>query len=87
VAEGLVEYDRAGSLKTLSELTPPAMGMRSRWSQLRADQIVQPRAFAAKDENAVAAEVELVVVGCAAFVESNDPEIPALQFFQSADEV
>ena len=40
-----------------------------------ADEVVQARALAAEDENAVAGQVELVVVGCAALVETDDPEI------------
>ena len=40
-----------------------------------ADKIVQSGAFAAKHQNAVASEVELVVVRGAALVESNDPDI------------
>ena len=52
-----------------------------------ADQIVEAGAFAAEDEDAVAGEVELVVVGRSAFVEADDPEILALELFEGADEV
>ena len=52
-----------------------------------ADEIVEARALAAEDEDAVAGEVELVVVGCAALVESDDPEIAILELFEGADEV
>ena len=48
---------------------------------------MQTGAFAAKNENAVTGEVELVVVGCAALVESNNPEAPPFELFQSADKV
>jgi hypothetical protein len=47
-----------------------------------ADEIVQPGAFAAQDHYKVAGQVELVVVGCAALVQSDDPEVVALQVFQ-----
>jgi hypothetical protein len=52
-----------------------------------ANEIVEAGAFAAKDENAIAGEVELVVIGCATFVEADDPEVLPLEFFESADEV
>ena len=38
------------------------------------DQIVQSRTLAAEHQHQVTGQVELVVVGCAAFVESDDPE-------------
>ncbi len=44
-----------------------------------ADEIVQPGAFAAQHDDKIAREIELVVVGCASFVEPDDPEIAALQ--------
>jgi hypothetical protein len=52
-----------------------------------ANEIVQACALAAKDENAVAGEVELVVIGGAALVETDDPEILALELFQGADKI
>jgi hypothetical protein len=52
-----------------------------------ADEIVQACALAAENDDEVAGEVEAVVVGCAAFVETNDPEVALLQFFEGADEV
>jgi hypothetical protein len=42
---------------------------------------MEARAFATEDEDAVAREVEAIVVGCASFVETDDPEIPALELF------
>ena len=44
-----------------------------------ADEVVKTGALAAEDENAVAGEVELVVVGGAAFVETDDPDVLLLQ--------
>ena len=52
-----------------------------------ADEIVEAGAFAAQDEDAVAGEVELVVVGGAALVEADDPDVLLLQFLEGADEV
>jgi hypothetical protein len=52
-----------------------------------ADKIVEACAFASEDEDAVAAEVELVIVGRAAFVEADDPDVLFFQFLQSANEV
>jgi hypothetical protein len=52
-----------------------------------ANQIMKPRALAAQHDDKIASEVEPVVVGCAAFVETNDPEILALEFFESAHQI
>jgi hypothetical protein len=51
------------------------------------DEIVQTGAFAAEDQNAVPGEVELVVVGGAALVETNDPNILPLEVFEGANKV
>ena len=51
------------------------------------DQVVQAVAFAAHHQHAVAGEVKVVIVRGAAFIETNDPEIVALEFFQSADKI
>ncbi len=52
-----------------------------------ADEIVQARAFAAKDDDEIAGEVELVVIGFAAFVETDDPKVVLLEVFEGADEI
>ncbi len=52
-----------------------------------ADEIVQARALAAKDDDEIAGEVELVVIGFAAFVETDDPKVVLLEFFEGADEI
>ena len=52
-----------------------------------ADEIVEARAFAAEDDDEIAGEVEPVVVGFAALVETDDPEVLALELFEGADEV
>ena len=52
-----------------------------------AGEIVEAFAFASKYEDAVAGEVEVVVVLGAALVESDDPKIAALELFECADEI
>jgi hypothetical protein len=48
---------------------------------------VEACAFAAENEDAVAGEVELVVVDLAALIETDDPDVLALEVFEGADEV
>ena len=52
-----------------------------------ADEIVEACALAAEDEDAVAGEVEMVVVSLAAFVETDDPDVLFFQLFEGADEI
>ena len=52
-----------------------------------ADEVVEAGAFATEDEDAVAGEVELVVVGLAALVETDDPDVALLEVFEGAHEV
>jgi hypothetical protein len=52
-----------------------------------ADEVVETGALAPKNENAVAGEVELVVVGCAALVESNNPEVPPFELVERANKI
>ena len=63
------------------------MGMREEMIAGAADEIVQACAFAAEDDDEIAGEIELVVGGGAAFVETDDPEITALEFFEGSNEV
>ena len=51
------------------------------------DQVVEAGAFAAEDEDAVGAEVEVGVVGGAALVEAEDPDVGLLHLLEGADEV
>lgn len=51
------------------------------------DEVVEAGAFAAEDEDAVAGEVKLVVVGGAALVEADDPEIALFELFEGADKI
>ena len=52
-----------------------------------ADQIVEAFALAAEDQDQIAGEVELVVVGGAALVETDDPEILLLELLKGADQI
>ena len=52
-----------------------------------ADKVVQARTLAAKHKHAVAGKVEAVVIGFAALIQSDDPEILALEFFKRAHQV
>jgi hypothetical protein len=51
------------------------------------NQVVEAGAFAAEDEDTVAAEVVVGVVGRAALVESEDPDVFLLHLFEGANEV
>ena len=52
-----------------------------------ANQVVQAGAFAAQDQDAVPGEIEAVVVGRTSLIESNDPDVLLLQFFECPDQV
>lgn len=56
-----------------------------------ADEVVQASAFAAQDEDAIAGEVEVVVVGVRdaviAGVETDDPEVVAFQLLEGTDKI
>jgi hypothetical protein len=52
-----------------------------------ANEIVEAGALAAKDDDEITGEIELIVFGRAAFVETDDPEIAALEFFKGANEI
>jgi hypothetical protein len=52
-----------------------------------AHEIVEPGAFAAENNDEIAGEVELVVCGRAPFIETDDPEIAALELFKGANEI
>lgn len=52
-----------------------------------ADQVMKTGSFAAENEDAIASEIEAVVVGLAALVEADNPEIAAFEIFEGANEV
>ena len=86
LAEGFKEDDRAGG-GDVEGADAAAHGNAQQVVAGAADEVVEARALAAKDENAVAGEVELVVIGLAALVETDDPDVLFFQFFEGADEV
>jgi hypothetical protein len=86
LAGGFVENDRAGG-GDVEGADASGHGDAQQVVAGAADEIVQAGAFPAEDEDAVAAEVELVVVGSAAFVEADDPDVLFFQFLQGADKV
>lgn len=51
------------------------------------DEVVEAGSLAAEDEDAVGAEVEVHVVGGAALVEAEDPDVVLLELLEGADEV
>jgi hypothetical protein len=86
LAKGFKEDDRGGG-GDIEGADASGHGNAQQVVTGAADEVVEARAFAAKDEDAVAGEVELVVVGRAALVETDDPEVLALEFFEGADEI
>ena len=86
LAGGFVENDGSGG-GDVERADAAGHGNAQQMVAGAADEIVQTGALAAEDEDEIAGEVELVVVGCAAFVETDDPEIVALEIFEGADEV
>jgi hypothetical protein len=86
LAEGLIKHD--GACRGDVEGTDAAgHGNAQQMVARAADEVVQPGAFAAEDEDAVAGEVKLVVIFGSPLVEADNPKILALEFFQGADEV
>ena len=51
------------------------------------DEVVEAGSFSAQDEDAVGAEVEVHVIGGAALVEAEDPDVFLLELLEGADEV
>jgi hypothetical protein len=72
LAEGLEEYDGSGG-GDVEGADAAGHGNAQEMVAGAADEIVEAGAFAAKDEDAVACEVELVVVGGSPLVEADDP--------------
>ena len=86
LACSFIEYDGAGG-GDVQGTDPAGHGDAEQMVAGAADEVVEAGAFASEDEHAVAGEIEPVVAGGAAFVESDDPEVLALKFFEGADEV
>ena len=86
LAGGLVEDDSSGG-GDVERADATGHGNAQEVVAGAADEVVKASALAAEDDDEIAGEVEVVVVGLAAFVESNDPEILLLEVFKRADEV
>jgi hypothetical protein len=86
LTECFKEYDRAGG-GDVEGADAAAHGNAQQVIAGAADEIVETCALAAEDEDAVAGKVELVVVRLTALVETDDPEVLALEFFEGADEI
>ena len=72
LAEGFVEDNRSGG-GDVEGADTASHGNAQQEVAGAADKIVETGAFAAENEDAVAGEIELVVVAGAAFVETDDP--------------
>ena len=86
LAKGFKEDDRGGG-GDIEGADASGHGNAQQVVAGAADEVVEARTLAAEDEDAVAGEVELVVVGGAALVETDDPDVLALEFFEGADEI
>ena len=72
LAEGFIEDDGAGG-RDVEGADAARHGNAQQVVTGFSDEVMEAGAFAAEHENAVAGEVELVVVGLAALVETDDP--------------
>jgi hypothetical protein len=86
LASGLVEDDGTSS-GDVEGTDPAGHGNAKEVIAGAADERVKARAFAAEDDDEVAGEIELVVGGASAFVETGDPEVVAFEVFEGADEI
>jgi len=86
LAGGLIENDGSGG-RDVQRGDAAGHGNAEEVVAGATNKIVQASALAAEDDREIACEVELVVIGQASFVETDDPEVVALEFFESADEV
>jgi hypothetical protein len=86
LTRSLIQYDRAGS-GDVERANASGHGDAQKVIAGAADEIMQPRAFAAQNEHTIAGEVELVVVGCTTLIEANNPNVLTLQLLKRTDEV
>jgi hypothetical protein len=86
LAGGFVEDDRSGS-GDVEGADATGHGNAQQVIAGAADERVQARALAAKDDDEIAGEVELVVIGFTAFVKTDDPKVVLLEVFEGADEI
>ncbi len=86
LAESLIEDDGAGC-GNVEGADASGHGNAEEVVAGAADEVVEACALAAEDENAVAGEVEAVVVLGASFVETDGPDVAGFQVFKGANEV
>ena len=86
LAEGLVQDDGAGD-GDVERGDAALHGDAEEEVAGALDQLVQAGAFAAEDEADVLAEVEVGVVGGAALVEADDPDVVLLHLLEGAGEI
>ena len=86
LAHGLVHDDRAGD-GDVQRADAARHGDAEEVVTGALDQVVESRALAAEDEAGVLAEVEVGVVGAAALVEADDPDVLLLHRLEGAGDV
>jgi len=86
LAEGFIKHDGPGR-GNIQRAHPSGHGDAQEVVAGAAYKIVEAGPFAAQHDDAVAGEVEPVVIGGAAFVETDDPEILLLEVFKGTNQV
>ena len=86
LAKSLIEHDCPGS-GNVEGADAARHGDAEKVVAGAANQVVETRSLATEDKDAIASEVEVVVIGSTLLVEADDPEIPALELFEGADKV
>ena len=86
MAHGFVHDDRAG-YGDVERADAAGHGDAEEVVAGALDEVVEAAAFAAEDEADVLAEVEVGVVGGAALVEADDPDVAFLHGFEGAGDV
>jgi uncharacterized protein YdeI (YjbR/CyaY-like superfamily) len=86
LAEGFIQHDGPGG-GNIQRAHPSGHGNAHEVIAGAAYQVVEAGPFAAQHDDTVAGEVELIVVGGAAFVETNDPEVLLLEVFKGTNQV
>jgi hypothetical protein len=86
LASGFVEDDGSGG-RDVERADAARHGNVQEMIAGSANEIVEPCALAAENDDEIAGEIELVIRGGATFVESDNPKVAALELFESANEV
>jgi hypothetical protein len=86
LAEGFKEHDSSGG-GDVERADAAAHGNAEQVVAGAADEVVESGSLAAQNQDAVAGEVELVVIAGAALVKTDDPDVLIFKFFEGADEI